>query len=45
MCSFLSDLVPKKTTNETICKILKEIWIELDPEDRDEEEIPNGRDD
>ena len=39
MCSYLSDLIPKRTTNESICKILKEIWIEQMPEDDSDEEI------
>ena len=30
MLSYLSELIPKKTTNETIWKILKEIWWEQD---------------
>ena len=30
MLGYLSDLIPKKTTNDTIWKILKEIWWEQD---------------
>mmetsp|Transcript_32429 Transcript_32429/g.31826 ORF Transcript_32429/g.31826 Transcript_32429/m.31826 type:complete len:268 (+) Transcript_32429:128-931(+) len=45
MISFLSDLIPKKTSNDSICRILREIWTEEDPEDSDEECIPNMKDD
>lgn len=38
MCSFLSDLIPKRTTNESVCRILKEIWIEQDPYDDSDDE-------
>lgn len=45
MCSFLSDLIPKRTTSESICRILKEIWTEQDPEeDSDEDICPNNKD-
>lgn len=46
MCSFLSDLIPKRTTNETICQILKEIWIEHEPyEDSDDNVDVHNQDD
>ena len=45
MLNYLSDLIPKRTTNETICKILKEIWKEEDPKDDSDEEIwPHNHD-
>jgi hypothetical protein len=45
MCSHLSELIPKRTCNESICKILKEIWQEHESEDDSEDEIcPNIKD-
>ena len=35
--NYLSELIPKRTTNETIWRILKEIWRENDPRDDSDE--------
>lgn len=33
MCSYLADLIPRKSTSDQICKILKEIYVEEIVED------------
>jgi hypothetical protein len=39
MCSFISEIIPWKSTSDQICKILKEIWIEKQTtEDEDGED-------